>query len=89
MLVDVAVPEIGMDALTYEAGTELQAGTRVIVEVVRTRHAGFVLGETRKGLPHGVKAKTVEGVIDDEPVVDADIWDLAWPCGQRESACAG
>lgn len=77
MLIDVAVPEIGIDVLTYESGTELQAGTRVIVEVVRTKRAGFVLGETRKELPAGVEAKAVKGVIDDEPIADRDIWDLA------------
>lgn len=86
MLVDISVPEIGIDALTYESGTELQAGMRVIVEVVRTKRAGFVLGESLRELPAGVEAKTVEGVIDDKPIVGCDIWDLAmW--SERVSMC--
>lgn len=86
MLVDVSVPEIGIDALTYEAGSELHEGARVIVEVGRRKYAGFVLGEARKSLPPGISAKNVEGVIDDWPVVPRDIWDLAmWSA--RVSMC--
>ena len=86
MLVDVAVPEIGIDTLTYESGTDLQEGLRVIVEVVRTKHTGFVLGPAQRKLPRRVAAKKVEGVIDDSPVVPPDIWDLAmWSA--RVSMC--
>lgn len=77
MLVDVSIPQIGIDSLTYETDSELEAGARVIVEVVRTKYAGFVLGESRKNLPRGVKAKTVAGVIDEQRVIDRDIWELA------------
>lgn len=86
MLVDVSVPEIGIDALTYEIGADIQTGARVIVDVRGTRYAGFVLGETQKGLPRGVKAKDIEGVIDDKTVIPADVWDLAvWSA--RVSMC--
>ena len=86
MLVDVSVPEVGIDSLTYDADTELQAGTRVIVEIVRTKHAGFVLGQTKAKLPPNVKVKPIEGVIDDSLVIGADIWDLAmWSA--RVSMC--
>lgn len=77
MLVDVSIPQIGIDSLTYETDSELEAGARVIVEVVRTKYAGFVLGESRKNLPRGVKAKPVAGVIDEQRVIDRDIWELA------------
>ena len=86
MLVDVSVPEVGIDSLTYEADTELQAGTRVIVEVVRTKYTGFVLGQSEAKLPLHVKVKPIEGVIDDVPIIGADIWDLAvW--SSRVSMC--
>ncbi len=77
MLVDVSIPQIGIDSLTYETDSELEAGARVIVEVVRTKYAGFVLGESRKNLPRGVKAKPVAGVIDEQRVIDRDIWEIA------------
>ena len=77
MLVDISVPELGIDSLTYEADTELQAGTRVIVEVVRTKHTGFVLGQSKAKLPPHVKVKHIEGVIDDSHVISPDVWDLA------------
>ncbi|MBQ6418987.1 MAG: hypothetical protein IJJ91_09970, partial [Synergistaceae bacterium] len=86
MLVDVSVPEVGIDSLTYEADTELQAGTRVIVEVVRKKYTGFVLGQSEAKLPLHVKVKPIEGVIDDVPIIGADIWDLAvW--SSRVSMC--
>ena len=77
MLVDVAVPEIGIDALTYETDSDIDAGARVIVDVRKTKYAGFILGESLKKLPRGVKAKPVEGIIDSVMSVDRDIWDLS------------
>ena len=50
--VDVAVPEIGINALTYETDT----GARVIA-------GGFIPVEARRQLPRGVKAKNVGGTI--------------------------
>ena len=82
MLVDVSIPKIGIDSLTYETDTRLETGVRVIVEVLRTKYAGFVLGESRKNLPPGVKAKPVEGVIDERRIVDRDIWELAMWAGK-------
>ena len=52
MPVDVAVPEIGINALTYETDT----GARVIA-------GGFIPVEARRQLPRGVKAKNVGGTI--------------------------
>ncbi len=77
MLVDVSVPEVGIDSLTYESDTELRAGTRVIVEVVRTKYTGFVLGQSKAKLPPNVTVKPIEGVIDDSMVISPDVWDLA------------
>ena len=82
MLVDVSVPELGIDTLTYETATRLNEGARVIVEVVSTKHTGFVLGKAQKALPRGVKAKPVEGVFDGGRTVDADIWNLAMWAGK-------
>ena len=77
LLVDVSIPELAIDSLTYESDTALEAGTRVIVEVVSAKYTGFVLGAARKTLPPHVVVKTVEGVIDDGRAVDSDIWDMA------------
>lgn len=77
MLVDVSIPQIGIDSLTYEADSELEEGARVIVDVRRTKYAGFILGESRANLPPNVKAKPVEGVIDERRIIDRDIWELA------------
>ena len=82
MLFDVAVPEISMDSLTYESTVSLHEGIRVIVEVGRTKHTGFILGESKKALPVNVKIKPVEGIIDEVPVIDRDIWDLALWAGR-------
>ena len=77
MLVDVAVPEIGINALTYESDVEISEGSRVIVDVKGTKYTGFVLGAAKKKLPRNVHAKPVEGIIDAGMYVDADIWNLA------------
>ena len=82
MLIDVAVPEVVINSLSYESVNALEEGTRVIVEVGRTLRTGFVLGRAVKPLPKGVKAKHIEGVIDERRIIDADIWDLAVWCGK-------
>ncbi len=82
MLVDVSIPQIGIDSLTYETDSELEEGTRVIVDVRRTKYAGFILGESRANLPPNVKAKPVEGVIDERRIIDRDIWELATWAGK-------
>lgn len=82
MLVDVSVPELSIDSLTYETDSELEPGSRVIVDVRRTKHAGFILGESHSKLPANVKAKHIEGVIDDKRVIDSDIWELVTWAGK-------
>ena len=77
MLVDISIPELGINSLTYETDSELDEGARVIVEVATAKHTGFVIGESRKKLPSFIKIKPVEGVIDDKRVIDSDIWRLA------------
>ena len=77
MLVDVAVPEMAAGVLTYRTETELDPGVRVIVEIQKHLHTGFVLGGTKKELSPDVEVKPVAGVIDDKLMTDADIWDLA------------
>ena len=82
MLADVSIPQIGIDSLTYETDSELEEGARVIVDVRRTKYAGFILGESRANLPPNVKAKPVEGVIDERRIIDRDIWELATWAGK-------
>ena len=76
-LVEVAVPEMALDVLTYRTDSELCPGARVIVEVQRHLHTGFVIGPARNELPPDVEIKPIAGVIDDSLMTDADIWDLA------------
>ena len=76
-LVDVAVPEMALDVLTYRTDSELTPGARVIVEVQKHLHTGFVIGQTHKELPPDVEVKPIEGIIDDSFMTDPDIWDLA------------
>lgn len=82
MLVDVAVPEMSLNSLTYDCPVNIRPGVRVIVEVGRSLHAGFVLGQSEKDLPPSVKVKAVEGVIDDVPVIPPDIWELSLWAGR-------
>ena len=77
MLVDVSVPELSIDSLSYESSVELAEGVRVIVEVGTKKYTGFVLGRSAMSLPENVKIKSVEGVIDERPAIPADVWDLA------------
>ena len=43
-LLEVAVPEMAIDTLTYSSETPINEGARVIVEVQKHLHAGFVIG---------------------------------------------
>ena len=81
-LYDVAVPEMALNDLTYQCPVELQPGVRVIVEVQKHLHAGFVLGLAKKNLSSNVKIKDIEGVIDERRVIDADIWDMSLYAGR-------
>ena len=91
MLVDVSVPEMVLDSLTYETETALPPGVRVIVEVQKSLHVGIVLGESEREVPD---LKPIAGVIDDCMKIDPDLWDLAkWSsrvcmCGMSASVRA-
>ena len=76
-LVDVAVPEMAVGVLTYSTDAHISTGARVIVEVQKHLHTGFVLGHSEKELDSSVEIKPVKGIIDESPVTDPDIWDLA------------
>ena len=77
MLYEIAVPEMAIDTLTYSCETHLNTGARVIVEVQKSLHAGFVAGPAQKELDSGVEIKPVKGVINDRFMTDLDLWDLA------------
>ncbi|MBQ7154469.1 MAG: hypothetical protein IJR85_02800 [Synergistaceae bacterium] len=74
MLVDVAVPEMALDDLTYSTGAEIPEGVRVIVEVQKSLHAGIVLGPSEREVGD---EKPIAGVIDERMMIDPDLWDLA------------
>ena len=76
-LVEVAVPEMALGVLTYRTDSELCPGARVIVEVKKHLHTGFVIGSTQKELPPDVEVKPIAGIIDDVLMTDPDLWDLA------------
>ncbi|MBR0257251.1 MAG: hypothetical protein IJQ58_05890 [Synergistaceae bacterium] len=82
MLVEVAVPEMALNSLTYDSNTDIAAGTRVIVEVGRKLHAGFVWGRSKHELPPEITIKPIAGVIDESPVIDRDIWEMALWAGK-------
>ena len=79
---DVAVPEMALSNLIYQCPVEIKTGLRVIVEVRKHFHAGFVLGETKNSLPSDVKIKNIEAVIDKFPVISPDLWDMALYAGR-------
>ena len=91
MLIDVAVPEMSLNSLTYESSINLQEGSRVIVEVVGSLHTGFVIGRSEKKLSSDIIIKPVEGIIDNECLIDPDIWNMSlWAakvcmCGTAEA----
>ncbi len=83
MLFDVAVPEMPpAGVLVYEAPEGLPASSRVIVQVGKHSHTGFVLGQTEQNLPPEVEIKPVEGIIDAHCVLEPDIWDMALWAGK-------
>lgn len=75
-LIDVAVPKLPLGVMAYEAPVLPAAGARVIVEVKKTLHVGFVLGESEQKLSGRIKIKQIEGIIDSECMLDSDLWDL-------------
>lgn len=83
-LVKVAVPEMAVEPLTYSTDVDIHVGARVIVNIQGHLHAGFMLGEADEA--PGSDIKPLDGVIDDEPVIDADIWDvITW--GSKVCMC--
>ena len=77
LLVEVAVPEMAVSVLTYKTETAICSGARVIVEIQKHLHTGFVIGLAKNELPPDVEAKPIAGIIDDSLMTDSDIWDLA------------
>ena len=74
---DVVIPEMAIAPLTYESPVSIPEGVRVIVEVGKTLHVGFVLGRSVREVPAGVKLKPIAGVIDGACVIGDDVFDLA------------
>ena len=81
-LYDVAVPEMALSDLVYQCPVEIQTGARVIVEVKKNLHAGFVLGLSKNKLPQEIKIKNIDGVIEYQSVIDPDLWDMAVYAGR-------
>ncbi len=77
LLVEVAIPEMAVSVLTYKTETAICSGARVIVEIQKHLHTGFVIGTAKNELPPDVEAKPIAGIIDDSLMTDSDIWDLA------------
>lgn len=77
MLIDIAVPEMNIDVLTYRSDTQISSGSRVIVEVQKHFHTGFVIGTSQKELSQSIAVKPIAGIIDDSLMTDPDLWDLA------------
>ncbi len=84
-LIDVIVPGPWWNALTYEAERDLTSGVRVRVPVRRGLRVGFVLGPV--AVRPNFEIRPVKEVLDAQPVLDDDLWDLAlwmgraWLCG--------
>ena len=72
---EVVIPEMALSSLTYESPVNIPAGTRVIVEVQKSLHSGFVVGQSESDFDGEIKP--IEGIIDKTPVVPSDIWDLS------------
>lgn len=85
---EVCIPEMSLNNLTYSSPVNITPGTRVIVDVRKSLHVGFVLGESVSDFDG--KIKPVEGIIDyDEPFVPPDILDLAIWSGKVSMCGAG
>lgn len=75
-LIKIAIPKLPLDVLTYESPRALPEGSRVIVPVQKHLYAGFVIGLADER-PSGFEILQVAGIIDDERVIDPDIWDMS------------
>jgi primosomal protein N' (replication factor Y) len=78
--VDVAVPLPIQNTLTYavpEWWSQLsQIGSRVLVPVARKKHIGIVVAAKSQPLP-GVKIRSIEGVLDEQPILPLELVNLA------------
>ena len=79
---DVAVPEMGLDNLTYQCPSEIKTGVRVFVEVKKNLHAGFVLGKSEDNPFLKFQIKDIAAIIDESPVIPPDLWDMTLYAGR-------
>lgn len=81
-LIDVAIPSMHLNSLTYSYTHELPEGARVYVPIRDKLCAGFVVGAHQGEFPGNIKLKSIVRIIDTQRVVDADIWDMALWAGR-------
>jgi len=79
-LVDVALPLPVDRVFTYELPSDLAGrvarGARVVVPFGTRRVTGYVMGE-RACAPRGVKLKAVHALVDEKPLLDESLLELA------------
>ena len=81
MYVDVAVCLPLIRTFVYELPEPIEIGCRVVVPFRRRKVEGFVVG-IRKEAPNGFQVHAIEKVIDHEPLVQPDIFELCrWIAG--------
>ena len=87
-LVDVIIPSIWWNALTYSYDFVPERGARVIVPLGITNHPriGFVVGEHRGKVDSNLVIKRIKEVIDAKNLIDDDLLKIAEWCG-REALC--
>jgi len=84
-LYDVAVPEMGLN-LTYQSTKKIPIAVRIFVEVKKHLHTGFILGEPKQVLDDSIKIKDIQGIVDERPIIQPDLWNMALYAG-RVSLC--
>src|SRR4051812_10522830 len=77
LLADVAVPIPLARAFTYEVPEKLRgrvgAGARVVCELGRRRVLGVVLRVEERAAPEGAKMKPIATLVDEAPIVPAEL----------------
>lgn len=91
---NVAVPEAGLNNLTYQCDAEIKIGVRVHVEVKKSTRVGFIVGKSCENpfpdvggrLP--IEIKKIGALVNEiqQPVINPDLWDMALYAG-RVSLC--
>ena len=79
MLVSVAIPVPGLEALTYRVPDDRSAparGARVLVSVGRRQLTGCVIA-TGPAVPEGIQVRDVDAVLDEEAFLPGAVIDLA------------